>query len=109
LTASERKKKVQMLIDEVGLSEQSHQRSSELSGGQRQRVAIARALVTSPHLVLADEPTANLDSANGERIIALMKRINQSHGTTFIFSTHDPQVMVHATRVIKLKDGSVVL
>jgi putative ABC transport system ATP-binding protein len=84
------------------------QKSNELSGGQRQRVAIARALVTSPRIVLADEPTANLDSATGERIIDLMKEINQTHKTTFIFSTHDPQVMKHATRVVRLKDGLVV-
>ena len=95
-------------MEEVGLAGQRKQRAHELSGGQRQRVAIARALVTSPRLVLADEPTANLDSANGERIISLMKTINKTHGTTFIFSTHDPQVMAQATRVIRLKDGMVV-
>lgn len=96
------------LIEEVGLKDQARQKSNELSGGQRQRVAIARALVTSPRIVLADEPTANLDSATGEKIINLMKHINSTHKTTFIFSTHDPQVMKHASRIIRLKDGEVV-
>lgn len=96
------------LINEVGLKDQAQQKSNELSGGQRQRVAIARALVTSPRIVLADEPTANLDSATGEKIINLMKDINSTHKTTFIFSTHDPQVMKHASRVVRLKDGEVV-
>jgi putative ABC transport system ATP-binding protein len=107
-SAKEREQKVDSLLEEVGLSAQKNQRSNELSGGQRQRVAIARALVTSPRIVLADEPTANLDSATGERIINLMKRINQSHQTTFIFSTHDPQVMSHASRIVRLKDGILV-
>jgi putative ABC transport system ATP-binding protein len=96
------------LIEEVGLKDQARQKSNELSGGQRQRVAIARALVTNPRIVLADEPTANLDSATGEKIINLMKEINSTHKTTFIFSTHDPQVMKHASRVVRLKDGEVV-
>ena len=108
MSVKDRAKKVDALIEEVGLKDQSGQRSNELSGGQRQRVAIARALVTSPRIVLADEPTANLDSATGERIIDLMKAINKTHATTFIFSTHDPQVMKHATRVVRLKDGLVV-
>lgn len=107
-SAASRQQKVTALLQEVGLIDQSNQRSNELSGGQRQRVAIARALVTNPRIVLADEPTANLDSATGERIIDLMKRINQTHHTTFIFSTHDPQVMQHASRIIRLKDGRLV-
>jgi putative ABC transport system ATP-binding protein len=106
--ALERKQRVEALIDEVGLKDQMRHKSNELSGGQRQRVAIARALVTEPRIVLADEPTANLDSATGERIIDLMKEINRVHGTTFVFSTHDPQVMKHAARVVRLKDGLVV-
>ncbi|MBM4250659.1 MAG: ABC transporter ATP-binding protein [Deltaproteobacteria bacterium] len=105
---SERQEKVAALLAEVDLVRQQNQRSSELSGGQRQRVAIARALVTNPRIVLADEPTANLDSATGERIIELMKNINKTHKTTFIFSTHDPQVMRQAGRIIRLKDGHVV-
>jgi len=104
----ERAKRIDALLDEVGLTGQANQKSNELSGGQRQRVAIARALVTNPRIVLADEPTANLDSATGERIIDLMKNINRTHRTTFIFSTHDPKVMQHATRVIRLSDGLVV-
>jgi len=105
---AERQQKVSALLAEVDLTAQQSQRSSELSGGQRQRVAIARALVTGPRIVLADEPTANLDSATGERIIELMKTINRTHKTTFIFSTHDPQVMRQAGRIIRLKDGKVV-
>jgi putative ABC transport system ATP-binding protein len=108
LSTRERAKRVDSLIDEVGLTGQANQRAPELSGGQRQRVAIARALVSSPAIVLADEPTANLDSANGERIIELMKSISELRKTTFIFSTHDPQVMHHARRIIRLKDGEIV-
>ncbi len=105
---AERARRIEALLDEVGLKDQARQRSNELSGGQRQRVAIARALVTSPRIVLADEPTANLDSATGEKIIRLMKDINQNHQTTFIFSTHDPQVMQQASRIVRLKDGMIV-
>lgn len=105
---SDRMRIVNQLLEEVGLVDQARQKSNELSGGQRQRVAIARALVTSPRIVLADEPTANLDSATGDRIIHLMKQINKTHKTTFIFSTHDPQVMSQATRIVRLKDGEVV-
>ena len=108
LSAKERKDRVSALLKEVGLKDFANNRANELSGGQRQRVAIARALVTNPRIVLADEPTANLDSATGEMIIDLMKEINVSHGTTFVFSTHDPRVMEHATRVIRLKDGLLV-
>lgn len=107
-TSKERSDRVMELMDEVGLRAQAKQKSNELSGGQRQRVAIARALVTRPSIVLADEPTANLDSSTGERIIDLMKAVNKSHKTTFIFSTHDPLVMKHATRVIRLRDGKVL-
>lgn len=104
----ERKRRVLELVERVGLSGQLHQRPGELSGGQRQRVAIARALVTRPKLVLADEPTANLDSATGHAILELMREMNASNGTTFLFSTHDPQVMDVAQRVIKIADGSIV-
>jgi putative ABC transport system ATP-binding protein len=92
---------------EVGLADFAHHRPDELSGGQRQRVAVARALVTNPAIVLADEPTANLDSATGEAIIDLMLKINHRDGTTFIFSTHDPKVMAHAHRVVHLIDGCI--
>ncbi|RKX74717.1 MAG: ABC transporter ATP-binding protein [Spirochaetes bacterium] len=95
------------LIDEVGLTEQKNHRANELSGGQRQRVAIARALVTKPRIVLADEPTANLDSKTGESIIELMKKINREQKTTFIFSTHDPAIMKIADHIIFLHDGLI--
>ena len=94
-------------LAEVGLADFAHHRPDELSGGQRQRVAVARALVTDPVIVLADEPTANLDSATGETIVALMEEINQRDGTTFIFSTHDPRVMARAHRVLRLADGRI--
>ena len=96
------------LIKEVGLEDRIKNKPSELSGGQRQRVAIARALVTKPVIVLADEPTANLDSETGDKIISLMKEINEIEKTTFIFSTHDPDIMQHAQRIIKLHDGRIV-
>lgn len=104
----DRMQRVDALIERVGLSSQRHQRPSELSGGQRQRVAVARALVTEPAMVLADEPTANLDSETGLSIIELMKDMNKTLKTTFVFSTHDPNIMAHATRIIRLKDGLVV-
>lgn len=108
LTAGERDRRVREMIDKVGLTQQLRQRPSELSGGQRQRVAIARALVTRPQIVLADEPTANLDSVTGTHIIELMKEINHAERTTFIFSTHDPKVTDRADRVIRLQDGLIV-
>ncbi|MCA9524694.1 MAG: ABC transporter ATP-binding protein [Myxococcales bacterium] len=108
LSKAERRARVEAIIEKVGLTEQQKQRPAELSGGQRQRVAIARALVTSPALVLADEPTANLDSETGARIIDLMRELNRVEGTTFLFSTHDPQVMARADRRIRLVDGRVV-
>ena len=107
LTAPERKKRVEEMVDKVGLTPQMKQRPNELSGGQRQRVAIARALVTQPDIVLADEPTANLDTVTGRNIIELMKDVNRDAQTTFIFSTHDHRVMEHAQRVITLEDGLI--
>lgn len=104
----ERKEWVDELINRVGLTEWSAHRPSELSGGQRQRVAIARALVNKPKLVLADEPTANLDSATGEMILTEMKRINHELGTTFIFSTHDMVIRDMADHIIQLKDGQIL-
>jgi putative ABC transport system ATP-binding protein len=95
-------------LEQVGLREFARHRPDELSGGQRQRVATARALVTNPAIVLADEPTANLDSTTGDAIVSLMLEINRRQGTTFIFSTHDPRVMAHAHRIVRLADGKVL-
>jgi putative ABC transport system ATP-binding protein len=106
--SAERAKRVDELLEKVGLASHAKHRPHELSGGQRQRVAIARALVTRPQIVLADEPTANLDSKTGEAIIDLMKEMNQVEKTTFIFSTHDAKVMSHANAIIKLADGKII-
>jgi putative ABC transport system ATP-binding protein len=107
LSTKERAVQVETLIDRVGLSEYIKHRPSELSGGQRQRVAIARALVTRPKLVLADEPTANLDSVTGQNILDLMRELNHADGTTFIFSTHDARVMSFAHAIVRLADGKL--
>ncbi|GAB1481871.1 ABC transporter ATP-binding protein [Treponema sp.] len=104
---SKRKEWVDYLMEEVGLGDWAKHKANELSGGQRQRVAIARALVTKPKIVLADEPTANLDSSTGEAIIELMKSMNQELGTTFVFSTHDMKIVDIADHVIKLRDGLI--
>ena len=108
LTGPERAQRVMTLLDKVGIREYATHRPSELSGGQRQRVAIARALVTRPQLVLADEPTANLDSVTGGHILDIMRDLNKSERTTFIFSTHDQRVMQHAHAVVRLADGKFV-
>lgn len=105
---AEIKRRTEELIEEVGIADFVKHRPSELSGGQRQRVAIARALVTNPDIVLADEPTANLDSETGGMILELMKKLNQKENTTFIFSTHDPDVIKHANKVVRIKDGRIV-
>lgn len=104
-TPAERKSKAMELIDAVGLRPYVHHRPNELSGGQRQRVAIARALVTDPEIVLADEPTANLDSATGRSILEAMKEMNEKRNTTFIFSTHDAGVLQYAKRIVEIRDG----
>jgi putative ABC transport system ATP-binding protein len=101
----DRQELIMHFIEEVGLEERVRNKPAELSGGQRQRVAIARALVTRPVIVLADEPTANLDSETGHKIVDLMKEINRNEKTTFIFSTHDRHIMEHAGRVINIRDG----
>lgn len=107
-TAKEVRYRADEFLEKVGLSKQKRQRPAELSGGQRQRVAIARALVTMPKLVLADEPTANLDSETGASILDLMAGMNRSSGTTFIFSTHDADVLRYARRVVRIHDGRIV-
>ena len=106
-TKSERQDRVNYLLEEVGLSDRRNHKPAELSGGQQQRVAIARALVSKPRIVIADEPTANLDSETGEKILNLMLKINKEENTTFIFSTHDPDIWEKANRVIFLQDGMI--
>lgn len=104
---AERAAMVDRIIEQVGLTPHKHHRPNQLSGGQRQRVAIARALVTQPRMVLADEPTANLDSATGKSILALMQEMNDLYKTTFIFATHDPDVLTFARRAIRIQDGKI--
>jgi len=108
ISKQEVRTRVEKLVNEVGLTEYLEHRPYELSGGQRQRVAIARALVTNPDIVLADEPTANLDSETGQKILELMKDLNEIEKTTFIFSTHDPDVLKYAKDVVKIRDGRIV-
>ena len=103
-----RRKASEAMLERVGLGKLSHRLPRELSGGQQQRVAIARALVKRPGVVLADEPTANLDSETAREILDLMRELNGSLGTTFIFSTHDPMVMSYARRLVRLRDGQVI-
>ncbi len=105
---AEVKQRTYDILKEVGLEGMENRRPSRLSGGQQQRIAIARALVKRPQIILADEPTANLDSKTGEEILKLMKRMNEKFGTTFIFSTHDKMVMEYASRLVQLHDGSIV-
>ena len=107
ISRAERNKRVAYFLDIVGLSKFADHRPNQLSGGQRQRVAIARALAIRPSIVLADEPTANLDHKTGEEILLLMKQINRSFKTTFIFSTHDKRVIAKADRLIRVEDGEV--
>jgi putative ABC transport system ATP-binding protein len=104
----ERRERVQHYLNIVGLEKFAHHRPNELSGGQRQRVAIARALATKPKVVLADEPTANLDQKTGASILELMRRVNRIQRTTFVFSTHDLTVMRMANRVVHMKDGEII-
>jgi putative ABC transport system ATP-binding protein len=103
----ERHRQTEDILTEVGLKDFLHRRPNEMSGGQQQRVAVARALVKKPKLVLADEPTANLDSVTGEEILQLMLELNQKTSTTFVFSTHDKMVMDFARRIIRLRDGKI--
>jgi putative ABC transport system ATP-binding protein len=103
-----RKKEVMEALEWVGLEKMAHKRPDKLSGGEGQRVAIARAMVKKPKILLADEPTANLDSANAHAILKTMKNLNKELGTTFLFSTHDEKVMTYLDRTVSLKDGKVV-
>ena len=103
----ERKQRVQQLLEEVGLQGKGSSRPSELSGGQQQRVAVARALASKPKFVLADEPTANLDSTTAANLLDIMEKLNKEEGMTFVFSTHDPRVIQRARRVVTLVDGEI--
>ena len=104
---SERDKRVKELLYEVGIPDKANVRPTELSGGQQQRVAVARALASKPQFVLADEPTANLDSVSAGHLLDIMEKLNQSEQMTFLFSTHDQRVIDRAHRVITLRDGKV--
>ncbi len=105
----EREEKIMAVMKEVGIENRRNNKPEELSGGQRQRVAIARALVKKPEIILADEPTANLDSKTGQAIIQLMLKINQEKEATFVFSTHDKMIMEQATSLVKIHDGSILV
>jgi putative ABC transport system ATP-binding protein len=102
-----RRERALQLLGELGLEGMEHRRPNELSGGQQQRVAVARAIAARPMIVLLDEPTANLDSQSGARLMDLLRRLNEEQGTTFVFSTHDPMVVERARRVIRLRDGRI--
>jgi len=104
---ADRKKRVNEMLEAVGLSDRAHHRPDQLSGGQQQRVAVARALATNPKLILADEPTANLDTENGKQVMDIMQRLNKETGVTFVFATHDPRVINYANRVVTLQDGLI--
>ena len=108
LPAGERREKARAVLDDVGLKGKYNRRPAALSGGQQQRVAVARAIVSSPAIVLADEPTANLDSKTGQGLLEMMQAMNTEKRITFIFSTHDRMVMEYARRLVKLKDGRLV-
>ncbi len=108
VSAAERKRRVDLLMHAVGLEGLGDRRPAELSGGQQQRVAVARAMVSKPSIILADEPTANLDSKTGADLLDMMKDLNEQQNMTFVFSTHDPKIMERARRIIRLVDGCVV-
>ena len=107
VTPAERRDRARAILDEVGLADLYDRRPAELSGGQQQRVAVARAIVSNPAIVLADEPTANLDSTTGESLLALMGQMNMDRQVTFVFSTHDRMVMEHARRLVYIRDGRI--
>jgi putative ABC transport system ATP-binding protein len=108
ISASKRRQKAKLILDDVGLAGKYDRRPAELSGGQQQRVAVARAIVSDPTIVLADEPTANLDSKTGQRLLEMMKQMNDQKNITFIFSTHDQMVMNYAHRLVLIHDGRIV-
>ncbi len=108
VNAQERRARVMELLNAVGLTDRAKHRPDQMSGGEQQRVAIARALAPRPLMVLADEPTANLDTDNGRQAMEIMQRLNEQTGTAFIFATHDPRVIAFARRVVKLRDGRIV-
>ena len=103
----ERSQRAREVLEELGLEELADRRPNELSGGQQQRVAVARAVAARPKLVLADEPTASLDGENAEILLGMMRSLNETHGITFVFSTHDSRVVTHARRVVSLLDGRI--
>jgi len=105
---SERRERVMELLAAVDLTDRANNRPDQLSGGQQQRVAVARALAPRPTLILADEPTANLDTANGKQVMEIMQRLNKETGVTFVFATHDPRVFNYAKRTVTLQDGLIV-
>ncbi len=105
---AERKKRVTQLLESIGMTDRAHHRPDQLSGGQQQRVAVARALATNPKIILADEPTANLDTENGKQVMEIMKKLNEETGVTFVFATHDPRVFNYAKRIVTLQDGLIV-
>jgi putative ABC transport system ATP-binding protein len=107
MKTSEREARVKEMLEAVGLSDRAHHRPDQLSGGQQQRVAAARALSIRPSMVLADEPTANLDTENGKQVMDIMARLNKETGVTFVFATHDPRVIGYASRVVTLQDGLI--
>ena len=108
VSEKERRERVNYLLAAVDLSDRAKHRPDQLSGGQQQRVAIARALAPDPIIVLADEPTANLDTANGQQAMDIMQKLNEETGTAFVFATHDPRVMAYASRIVKMQDGRIV-
>ncbi|MBA56997.1 MAG: macrolide ABC transporter ATP-binding protein [Pseudomonadales bacterium] len=108
VSPKERKQRVQAMLKTVGLEGYANRRPAQLSGGQQQRVAVARAMVSQPSIILADEPTANLDSVTGTALLDMMKSLNETRNMTFVFSTHDPKIMERASRLIHLEDGRVL-
>jgi putative ABC transport system ATP-binding protein len=107
-SSTERRERVMELLGAVGLADRANNRPDQLSGGEQQRVAVARALASNPKLILADEPTANLDTPNGQQVMEIMTKLNQETGVTFVFATHDPRVIKYARRIVTMRDGLVV-